>query len=83
MSLTMEQQALLQQFLGKPKVTFERFGIYWCNQRQPELDAMVEVGALKRRESVETWGPTVAYIVTAQARLQMARMTLNAEGMTP
>ena len=77
MDLTLEQQMTIALLLGKATVRFERHGTYFANKRTPEMDALVDAGALRREETVEAWGPCVTYVATDEVRNQMALLALR------
>jgi hypothetical protein len=79
MNLDIEQQALLGRLLGKPTVVFEKAGAYFARVRTPEMDALVDAGALRVEEGALLPDSTVIYIATDKARNMVAITALLAE----
>jgi hypothetical protein len=77
MDLTAEQLQKITCMLGTPVVTWSRTGALFFSQRMPDMDALVESGALRVQETIEPWGPTVTYIVTNAMRRRMAAVMLG------
>ena len=63
--------------LGDPIVKWSRNGAYFASSHIPELDDLVDAGAMYVKESVEAWGPCVTYTVTKVLREKMLSMILE------
>ena len=48
MELSMEQQVVLRRMLGAATLEFEKCGAYFVSKRMPEMEALVEVGIVRR-----------------------------------
>ena len=77
MELNSEQTQKIADMLGEPKVKWSRAGAFFCSMRTPEMDALVDAGALRVEETIEPWGPCVTYVVTDGMRNRMAAVMLS------
>ena len=72
MELNSKELEILFDLLGTPKITWSKYGFFFCKKRIPEMDELVNKKVLVIDESTEVWGPCVTYTVAKNIRSKLA-----------